>query len=390
MLPALRARMIMKTRRTTASIRPAGWIFSALGAASLAYLAWSLTGRRYDEPVVPREIRLREVGVDAGRGNLLGVQPEMAPGDYASAERFYARLDGYFASAAGLLTPRTVVVLPEYLGTWLLFAGEKRGVYRAASLEGAMGLAFASNLPALTWPLLRSREPQRVAAALIRLKAARAAWIYDDVLSTLARQYGVAIVGGSIVLPSPEVIDGRLRAGQGPLCNASPFYRPDGNADPRVVRKACLTEEELPLLAPGACADLPVFDTPAGRLGVLICADAWFPAPYAQLRAQGVEFIAVPTYSYHDPHEPWSGYSGAPAPADVDLSDVGTISRAEAWRKYALAGRLAASGARAGLSVALFGALWGMQTRGEAAVVHDGRQVFVPAEEGVGLVNLWL
>ncbi len=381
----------MMTRKQTTRIRPArGWLLPALGALGLAYLAWSRADRAPPPAPAGGPIRRREIGVDAGRGNLLGLQPRLFPADYASAGQFHARLDRYFAAAAGLLTPRTVVVLPEYLGTWLCFAGEKAGVFRAGSLAGALGLTAAGNLPALPWPLLHSHEAQRLAAALIRLKATQAAAIYHRVMSALARRYAVHVVAGSILLPAPRVSGGTLHAGDGPLYNTAVLYRPDGAAVDPPVRKCCPTAEEEPLLAPGSDEALPVFDTPAGRLGVLICADAWFPAPYDRLRAQGVELIAVPSYSVHDPAEPWTGYSGAPAPPDVNPGDVGRLTRADAWRTYALAGRIARSGARAGINVFLFGALWGMCARGEAAAVRADRAMCIPADDGIGLVNLWL
>ena len=36
------------------------------------------------------------------------------------------------------------------------------------------------------------------------------------------------------------------------------------------------------------------YDTPAGELGVLICADSWYLEPYETLAAQGPDFIVVP------------------------------------------------------------------------------------------------
>ncbi|HEY63838.1 MAG TPA: hypothetical protein G4O02_04650 [Caldilineae bacterium] len=38
----------------------------------------------------------------------------------------------------------------------------------------------------------------------------------------------------------------------------------------------------------------PAFDTPAGRLGVLICADSWYPQACEAMRDHSVEMIAVP------------------------------------------------------------------------------------------------
>jgi predicted amidohydrolase len=47
---------------------------------------------------------------------------------------------------------------------------------------------------------------------------------------------------------------------------------------------------------PAPLEQLPVYETRAGRLGVLVCADSWYPAPYQYLKEQGVELLAVPSF----------------------------------------------------------------------------------------------
>ena len=49
-----------------------------------------------------------ESGSDAGRGNLLGIQPYMLAADYASEETFFGKIEGYLeaASQKGWLNPR--------------------------------------------------------------------------------------------------------------------------------------------------------------------------------------------------------------------------------------------------------------------------------------------
>ena len=62
----------------------------------------------------------------------------------------------------------------------------------------------------------------------------------------------------------------------------------------------------------------------------------------------------------------------------------------EAWRKYALAGRLAQSGARHGLNVFLRGSLWDMKAdSGTAIAVREG-EVREAGRAGGALLNLWL
>src|SRR5690554_6801465 len=81
-----------------------------------------------------------EHGTDTGHGNLLGIQPRVTARDYASAAALTQALQGCFSAAArrGWLGARTIVVLPEYLGTWLAVAGAGGAVRRAATLNSAM------------------------------------------------------------------------------------------------------------------------------------------------------------------------------------------------------------------------------------------------------------
>lgn len=43
--------------------------------------------------------------------------------------------------------------------------------------------------------------------------------------------------------------------------------------------------------------DLPVFDTPVGRIGVLICYDRWYPEAWRKLVAQGAQIVCCPISS---------------------------------------------------------------------------------------------
>jgi hypothetical protein len=245
-------------------------------------------------------------------------------------------------------------------------------------------------------PFLRAffsaREKDRVAAALFRARAGAMARAYQSAFSALARRYGVTVVGGSTVLPSPRVVGGQVVPGGGPLYNASAVFTPDGRAMSPVVHKAFPTEQELPFTAAAPVGELPAFDTPAGRLGVLICADSWYPQAYARLREHGVEWLAVPSsgITRESWDEPWPGYNGAPPPPDVDLRDVEDLTEGEAWSKYALAGRMALSGARCGVNVFSRGVLWDMGEMGGQAALVAGSTVFSGARAGAEILNLWL
>ncbi len=82
------------------------------------------------------------------------------------------------------------------------------------------------------------------------------------------------------------------RAGDGAIYNSAAVV--DGSGVIGVYRKAHLWDREKLWFAPGDDPP-PVFDTPAGRIGVLVCYDLEFPEMPRMLALAGAELIAVPT-----------------------------------------------------------------------------------------------
>jgi hypothetical protein len=269
---------------------------------------------------------------------------------------------------------------------------ENASVYRARSVTAALRPVVWGHLAAFTRAFWHSDAEDRVKAALFRAKAETMATVYQRVMSRLSAEHGVTVVAGSLVLPSPRLDGGRLVPGDGPLYNVAAVFSSTGTILEPLVRKVYPISDELAFTAPAASDDLPVFDTPSGRLGVLICADSWYPRTWERLREQGVELVAVPSYLAGDGawSRPWPGYDGARAPADVDAADAGAISEGEAWLRYALAGRMPGSGARAGLNVFLRGELWGLGSDGRAVLVRGGTVRLGRHVEGAGIYNVWL
>ena len=104
------------------------------------------------------------------------------------------------------------------------------------------------------------------------------------------------------------------------------------------------------------------------------------------MRDLGAEILAVPSHVLSDEvwRGAWRGYSGAAAPADADPSDIGAITEAGAWLKYALAGRIGCSDARIGMTTLLRGRFWDIGTGGSTTVVRDGTAEMVEPADGTG------
>lgn len=327
-------------------------------------------------------------GTPSERGNLLGIQPQLFPGDYQSPARLRLKLAAYLRHARelGLLNDKTIAVLPEHIGTWLMLVGEKPELYLAATTSEAMHWLAISNPLLFVQAMARAEGDKRLDDARLRMKAASMAQDYQALFGGLAREFGVTLVAGSIVLPEPSVEQGILHIGRGPLYNSALVFGRDGRIIGQPQRQRL---SDFPGRGPQALAarqPLQVFQTPAGPLGVLIGRDSWYPANYQQLRQMGAQMIVVSAaLSGKDRwQQPWRGYRRLPWPAQVTLAP-GSLSEAQAWQQLA---RL--DGLHPGISVFLRGRFWDNDQDGQSfahgSVLAD-QPAAAPAAQ---LLNVWL
>ncbi|GAB4019386.1 carbon-nitrogen hydrolase [Spirosoma koreense] len=371
----------------------------------MAYLAWiSWLGGDTTIPIKSSEAsqtiqHIEQIGHRSERGNLLGIQPWMEPADYRNGLTFRQKIQAYLQTAkdSGLIVQgKTIVILPEYLGTWLVTMHEADRIYKAKTLqEGLTGMVVSN--PIRFWRSYRT-VPDSVADktkyAVFAMKAQQMAYEYQLTFDLLAAQFGVTIVAGSILLPNPSVKQGKLIPQAGPLYNISAIFHPDGKLDPQLVRKVFPISDELPFVCPTDPAKVPVFDTPIGRLGVLVCADSWNSPVYKTLKKKGATLLAVPSFSAGNRawSANWKGYSGTETPADA-RADVGKMTEGQAWLTHAMAGRATPeAGITRGLNVFLRGNLWDLGSDGTTIILSDQPNTAktAPRVDGAALTCLWL
>lgn len=335
-------------------------------------------------------------GQPAGRGNLLGIEAELYPTDYQDLNRLHRKLAAWLQQARdqGLLNDKTLVVLPEHIGTWLVAAGEKNQFYQADNINTAMEWLAWSNPLQFARALLQAEGRQRLADTALRMKAQRMARDYQQVFGGLAREFAVTLVAGSIVLPEPRIEEGRLKTGTGPLYNVSVVFAADGQPLGQPQRQTDPDTHQRRYIQGADPADLQVFDTPAGRLGVLIGSDSWYARNYARLNAHAAELIAVPAFvpDRQRWNQPWRARKGVDLPA-------GSLSEGQAWQHLTLTGQAPGSTARAGISVFMHGQFWDQSSFGESfthahnhllPVQSAAQQVEQRSGGGARMINLWL
>jgi len=332
-------------------------------------------------------------GTPGDKGNLLGIQPQLYPGDYQSLARLHLKLAAYLqrADRLGLLNAKTVVVLPEHVGSGLWARGEKDELYQASGQhEAHRWLALSNPLPfALAY--LRATGKTRLDDALLRMRAPRMAQDYQQLFGGLAREFGITLVAGSIILPEPHVSSGVLRIGDGALFNSSVVFGPAGTPLGQPQRQLTAEFATRGYLAQPSTPTFEVVTTPAGKLGILIGADSLHPSHYRQLDRLGAELIAMPASLAGDGlwHKPWRGFPGLSTPEPISLKP-GEVSEGEAWHRLTLTGQSAISQARASVTVFSAGKLWDQLAAGQSFAVTNGQTYSVSDKPGARLINLWL
>ena len=143
-----------------------------------------------------------------------------------------------------------------------------------------------------------------------------------------ARRHGCHIVAGIAE-----------RAGN-KLFNSAVLIGPQGHVG--TFRKMHLWAAENLFFEPGDLG-FPVFATPLGRIGMLICYDGWFPEAYRLCALQGADIICIPTnwvpIPGQDPAQPAMANVLAMAAAHVNSLFIAAADRVGSERGQPFLGR---------------------------------------------------
>ncbi|MCW8157676.1 carbon-nitrogen hydrolase [Stutzerimonas stutzeri] len=267
-------------------------LLAVLAGVSLAvYFDW--THDRRSGPLLSdlRILPIESRGQAGTAGNLLGIETRLQPADFQSRERLQLKFRTYLQQAAdaGMLSERTIVVLPEHVGTGLFALGEKPEVQQARTLRDAMQWMALSNPGSYLRALTGNQVDDRRTGAVLRLKARQMAEEYQTIFGGLAREFGITLVAGSIVLPEPYLENDQLKIGDGPLRQISLTF--DGRGKPlgTLQYKHALSRYERRYSVAPIPEPRRLIETPAGSLAVLIGCDAYLERPPAEAK-----LLAIP------------------------------------------------------------------------------------------------
>ncbi|RYN83917.1 hypothetical protein AA0117_g1403 [Alternaria alternata] len=113
---------------------------------------------------------------------------------------------------------------------------------------------------------------------------------YLEKYCKLAKECNISIVPGTIVESHKE-----NSAEEDRLLNVCYFISPSGEIAGKYIKKNLWGPERDHLTGSGHSPH-EVFDTPVGKVGLLICWDLAFPEAFRELIAQGAQIIIIPTF----------------------------------------------------------------------------------------------
>lgn len=307
----------------------------------------------------------------AAQVRMIGVQLAVDTSIYRSRASFERRLDE--AVSDGLRSSgrkpgeEVIVVLPEHIGTFLAFIGESSWVLTAPTRSSVVARAFLGNPDLLRYHLvnvIRTRtwkafQTYFALTSLLRYKAFSMWRTYTEVSSALAKKHKIILVAGSISSPRPEEMGKPLA----PVYGTSAVFSTDGSML-GITRKVHPVMEEVLFLTPAPAEELRPINTPAGRIGILICSDSWYQDTYERLKDS--DFLAVPSLGEGGLEifgKSVKSFDGKSFEEDPDPKER-TPTVHEAWFKNGLVGRIASTSARGGVQPFLTGRLWDMETAG--------------------------
>lgn len=219
--------------------------FLIICAVILVYNVWVLIGVPDRQVSLVKTTVSKEemlvLGADSGKGNIVGIQPYLTTMHYANIPGFKETLRSYLLEAKkhNWLNTKTILVFPENIGNWLIAYEQKNSVYTEKTTAAVLDDMVKSNIfkYLITWLKAPAGSDKKLYTSFT-MKGQQAGQIYQEVFSELAKEFGVTIHAGSIILSEPSISgDSKIITHKGKLYNSHFVFNPDGTIKPEPVKK---------------------------------------------------------------------------------------------------------------------------------------------------------
>lgn len=221
----------------------------------------------------------------AQHATLAALQMQYRLEDYRSVEAFRERILG-LTRAVRQRVPKgaLLMVFPEDVGLGLIFTQDFERIQGSKTMVEA-GLRLMERYQIN--PLTLEGGFAGATRQLLRTLSPFIERVYHEVFTEAARATRAWIVAGSAPLAQGECV-----------YNTCYTYNPQGERvlTQRKINLVDLEKESGLNLCPAPC-ELPHVNTPAGKLGVLICLDGFYHELIDQHARRGVRVLAMPSYN---------------------------------------------------------------------------------------------
>ncbi len=270
------------------------------------------------------------IGSDSGKGNIIGIQPYLNAINYANIPTFKQSIRAFLVEAknSNLINSKTIVVLPEHIGSFLFAYEEKLSVYEKPTLEEAMKAIVSANIFKYGFTYFSSPAGNDKAKyAALALKADQSATIYWEIFGELAKEFNVTIAAGSIILPdATRTSIGTITVKNGTLYNTAVIFNADGKITSELDRSL-------------------------------------FPIEYLSGFTKSFES----SFRVYNKDETTSG-----------------------WHNYNPNSKLADTSIHNGMAISLAGNMWDKKQDGRILIIHNGSSTIIPASTSGRIINLWM
>ncbi len=360
------------------------------------WLIWSYSGRNL--PLSESESYISVIEeinpTDTLDRNIIGIQPYMLASDYLNEGKFKQKIRHYLVAATekGFIRKKTVILFPEYIGTWLVLLGEKHALAEKETLKRAISTFIISNVFDFFLGYIKTgKEEDKSMSAILRMKSKEMARVYYSTFSELAKETETYIIAGSIVLPGPYVSNGELfTENKKDLYNVSFVFGPDGKIVGEPILELYPNSSELKFITEPESKSIQTFEFPFTKSSILISEDSWDPELYDQAHLAGSEIILVPSFQpgINSMDSLWHGIIRESMPSYINPEDINQLKTKEAWNKYFLQNQMKGRSHTFGFNVFLRGEFWELGSDGQPIVTLNDSILSVSPAEKAGIWSL--
>lgn len=352
--------------------------------AVFVWLIWSFSGR--NTPLQESNSYLSVVEEvnpsDSLSNNILAIQPYMEVSDYFNQDIYKSKIRQYLvaASTKDFIDKNTLIIYPENVGTWLVLVGEKHSISEMKSLKKVMSTLALSNAFDFFLGFLKTGdEINTESSAIFRMKAKAMLEAYYMTFSEISEETGAYIIAGSIVLPAPSVVDGKIYVElNGPLYNASFLFGPDGNVIGEPILKP------FPDSTIDVDSEKPrkpqVFELPFGKTSVAICKDSWHSQSYTNISGLSSGTVLVSSFCTGEHFAPSNEIEAA---MESNSKNTDNLVKLESEKKHYLSSSTRNIKSNVAFNVFLHGDLWDLDLTGQPhAMLNNRLHPITHAEKG--------